>query len=481
LSIVRKAAKSGLWFAGFKLVTQVFSWTVTIAVARFLSPEDYGLMSMASILTGYVGIFSELGLGAAIVQKENITQRELSSNFWFSILVGLLFAIVGFSLAYPTVVIFNEPRLIHVTQTISIMFIIGSLMVVPFNLLMRDLRFKAIGVIQLIAVAVSSLCMLWMAYKGFGVWTLIGGTILLRLITVILVYLVSGWRPSFHFQWHEVRPLLRFGLNVAGARSLFYIFQKIDVFVVGKILGTGQLGYYTFAMQLASMPTDKIVAVVNQVSFPVFSRFQNDIQKIQSLYFRMSKFLTLIVSPLFFAGALWGEEIVKVVLGEKWVPITLLFQIFCLTQLVVAITAINATVHNAMGRSQWVLYFYLISIILMPPSIYIAAHYGLNAVSVPWIILYPVLCFGWTLVTLKSLGVKIGQYIFGVGRHLFASLLVVLCAKGLVLLFNSVSVGQINESIILASEIFIGVGCYSTYLWFFERSTLIEVWSIRRA
>ena len=148
MSIVRKAAKSGLWFAGFKFATQILSWAVTIFVARLLSPEDYGLMSLANVLTGYVEVFSELGLGAAIVQRPDISQKEYSSNFWFSLAVGTVFAGVAYLLSYPTAWLFGEPRVIPITQTISALFIVGAVGTVPFNMLMRDLRFKAIGVIQ---------------------------------------------------------------------------------------------------------------------------------------------------------------------------------------------------------------------------------------------------------------------------------------------------------------------------------------------
>src|SRR6267142_5161846 len=221
-------------------------------------------MAIASLFTGYVEVFSELGLGAAIVQRIEITQAELSSNFWLSVLVGIVLAILTIPLAYVTAWAFHDPRVLGITESISVLFLSGGLMVVPFNLLLRDMRFGAIGASQLAGAVVAGISMFWFAYHGFGVWTLILGAILLRFTTMGMVFAMSGWRPNLHFAFREVRPFLRFGVNVAAARSAYYVFQKADKFLVGKVLGPAALGHYSFAMDLASAPNDRVIAAANQ-------------------------------------------------------------------------------------------------------------------------------------------------------------------------------------------------------------------------
>jgi len=481
VSVVRDAAKSGIWFAGFKFATQAVSWGVTIVVARILSPADYGLMSLASILTGYIEVFSELGLGSAIVQREHITQKEYSSNFWFSLFVGCAFALVAFALSYPTAWIFNEPRVLPLTQMISVFFVIGAVNTIPLNILMRDLRFKAIGVIQLVSAAMSSAVMLWMALAGFGVSTLIGGTVVLRVSVTVLVFVATKWRPDFHFAWEDVRGFLKFGLNVAGARSLFFVFQKADVFVVGKVLGTEAVGFYAFAMQLASMPTDKIASIINQVSFPVFSRFQNDLAGIQNIYLKASKYLSILVSPLFLAGAVWGDEMIRAVLGETWVPVIFLFRVFCLAQLIVAITIVNSPVHTSMGRSHWVLWFYLAAVVLMPASVYIAAHYSLAAVAVPWLTVFPVLSLGWTAVTLKKLSIAPTDYVRSAGVHVLAALVVVASAKLLLTVLGQTPLATFDYRVLFGQELGVAAAAYLVYLWVGERQTVVDLWKLRKA
>lgn len=480
MSFARKAAKSGLWFAGFRFIAQSISWVITVAIARILVPEDYGLMAMASMLTGYVEIFSELGLGAAIIQKKEITKEELSSTFYLSMIVGVILSIVSFSLAYPTAWIFNEPRIIPITQLISVLFIIGALMIVPYNILSREVKFKEIGMIQLIAVVVASLSMLMMAKAGFGVWTLINGTIIQRCVTVMLTFLVTKWYPKLHFQFKEAKPLLKFGINIAGSRSLFYMFQKSDRFIVGKMFNAQYLGYYSFAMQLASIPTDKIVSIVNQVSFPVFSRYQEDSVRIREMYLKTTKYISLLIAPLFFGGFFFGDEIIIALLGEKWAPIIFVFKLFCIAQFIVSITAINSIIHSSQGRPHWAINFHLANTILMPVSIFIAAKYGFNALALPWITVYPLVCIGWTWITLRKLNISASKYLQVFFTPFFATLFMIAGVWVAKLMLNGIPIINIDSRVILVQNIVVGVILYSIFLLLFERKTIIEIWTLRK-
>ncbi|MHB8481162.1 MAG: lipopolysaccharide biosynthesis protein [Nitrospiria bacterium] len=481
MSIVKNAVKSGIWYAAFRLITQIFSWLITIIVARLLEPEDYGLMSMASILTGYVEVFSELGLGAAIIQRKNITQKELSSNFWFSIGLGCLFATLSFFLAYPTAWVFREQRVVPITQIISMLFIIGAVMVVPYNILQRELRFKTIGLVNFLAVVISSSSMLFMAYRGFGVWTLINGTIILRMATVLLVMKVSKWKPDIHFQWSEVRSFLSFGLYVAGSRSFFYFFQRADVLIVGRLLGTQSLGYYSLALQLASTPTNRIISMVNQVLFPVFSRFQDDLIKKQGLYLRMTKYIALFVVPLFLSGAIWGDEIIRTMLDQKWIPLIFLFKIFCLAQVFASFSSINGIVHSSEGKLRRVLGFSVIHFLLMSVSYFIAARYTLNAMAVPWIVVYPALCLGFTWFTLRVLKIRLFQYVEALAKPSLVSGLIILGIKGTEYLIHQTLLVEMSYKAIFFQEVLTGMVLYGAYLFIMEKQTLIEMWNIRKA
>ena len=481
MSFAQKAARSGLWLAGFKFLSQAFSWVVTISIARMLRPEDYGLMAMASIFTGYIEVFSEMGIGAAIIQKKEISHEELSSAFWFNTGVGIVFAIACLGIAYPTAWIFNEPRIIPITQLISALFIIGSLMIVPNNILIRNARFKELGIINLSAVIVSSLLSLFMASKGFGVWTLIYGTIILRSMMVLQTLLTAKWMPDLHFRFYEVKKLLKFGLHVAGSRSLFYVFQKSDKFIVGKFFSAQHLGYYSFAMQLASIPADKFVSTIHQVSFPIFSKYQSDLNKCQAIYLKMVKYIGIIVIPLFVSGFFLGDEIIRTLLGEKWTPMIFLFKLLCIMQAFQCITTINSIIHNSLGRPHWPLYYILINVLIMPVSILGASRYGLNALVIPWITLFPVICIGWTWITLKKLQIPVSEYLKIFIRPIVGSLLMIAGIMVFQMAYSTAYIPVENVKMIFAQELIIGTLIYTIWILSMEKKVLLEMWNLRKA
>lgn len=479
-SFARKAARSGLWFAGFKFSTQLFSWVVTIAVARILVPADYGLMAMASILTGYLEIFSELGLGAAIIQKREISKEEVSSVFWFSVTIGAILAVVTYFLSYPTAWMFREPRVIPITRLISVIFIISAAMIVPYSLLTREVRFKEIGAIQFTAVGISSVSMLFMAREGFGVWTLIFGVIIQRLINAILTFRVAKWRPSWHYSFSDAKPFLRFGINVAGSRSLFYIFQKTDKFIVGRLFDAASLGLYSFALQLAASPTEKIVSIVNQVAFPVLSRCQDDPGRMRDIYTKITKYIVLLVAPLFLGGALFARQIVTGVLGEKWEPIVFMFQLFCIAQFLESLASINGIVHSALGKPNRGMVYTLLNVLIMPPAVFVAGRFGFEYLALPWVAVYPLLAIGWIIFTVRTLGISKKAYAVQLVRPVLATFLIVAGAR----LFQSLLAGHAGgatfQRTVLAAAVIVCAALYASYLYLFEKSALSSIAKLRR-
>ncbi|MCL4493063.1 MAG: lipopolysaccharide biosynthesis protein [Nitrospirae bacterium] len=479
MSFAKKALKSGLWLAAFRLISQTLSWVVTVTIARILAPEDYGLMAMAGIFTGYAALFSELGLGSAIIQKKEITQGELSNAFWFSFMTGGLFAAICFLLAYPAAWIFKEPRIIPITQLTSVAFVFSGLSIVPYSILNREARFKEIGTIELLALITANLSMLGMARAHFGVWTLVWGTLILKLIMAVLICISSKWRPGFYFRFKEAGPLLKFGLTIAGSRSLFFVFQNADKFIIGKLFNAQMLGYYSFAMQMASIPNDKILSIFQQVFFPVLSRYQEDKPKSRELYLKVTKHIAIITFPLFFGGAFFGKEIILALLGEKWAPAIFIFRILCIAQFFLSLNVFNNIIHNAQGKPKWTLSFNLVNAILVSLSIFIAAMSGFRALAIPWISVYPAICITWTWITLKEQGIDMRRYLKAFCTPLMATVFMITGIEAVQVFIMQFTIR--NFKMLLLQEIAVGGILYLTYLFIFEKKSLNEIWDLRKA
>lgn len=464
--------RGGLWLAALRFAAQVLSWAATVLVARILVPSDYGLVELAIVLTGLVELFSELGLGAAIVQRKTPTHEELSSVFWLSCGVGLLLTVGCVVASFPIAWAFDEPRMRGIVQVAAIGFLVGSTMVVPFNLLVRDCRFRAIGGVQFVAAALSSSAMLAMAMAGFGPWTLVLGTVLLRAVTVMGSFAAAGWRPSWIFRLPALQPYVRYGLSVVATRSLYFLFQKSDRLIVGSVLGIETLGLYSFARHLAALPNDKVISLVNQISFPVLSRYQADDEAVRRIYLQTVRSLSVGLAPVFLSGAIFGEELVGVVLGDRWLPLAGLFRLLCLGQFIVAVTSINSVVHNAQGRPHWVLYVTLASTAVQLISVYLAAQWGLLALAVPWAVVYPAGCVVFAVITMRRIGVSPARVVAELRPTAAAAAASAAVGFGLWTLTRTGLVGA-ERALVLGALCAATGFAYAGYLLLFERETAV--------
>ncbi len=480
MSLKENAVKGGLWFAGFSAFSQSISWVATIAVANLLNPEDYGLMTMASFLTTYVEYLSEMGIAAAIIQRDKINQNELSSLFWLSIGVGVLCSLLALSLVYPTAMIFNEKRIVPVTSIVSVLFVIGSIGSVPASLLRRSFKFKVVGLADMIAAIVSCSCQLVFASKGFGVYTLILGIAILRLTKTVLIFIFAKWLPSFHFSFKDVRPYLRFGINLAGGAAMYRLYESLDKFIIGKLFNAKLLGNYGFALNLASLPVDKIWPIFQQVTFPLLSRIQNDIVDRNKTLLESLKYCTYLVFPLLLSGFFMGEDIVIGLLGEKWAAIIFIFRIMCLVKMIDLLSEFCNILYISEGKSKVILKFNLLRLIIMPISIFIAAKFGFRYVIVPWATIYPIICLTWLSYTLAVNKVNVFDFLRSLEKPLMLSFIFIgsffLSKQGL-----SFSLEYFpNTRIFIMATISVAVLISVVYLSFFDKEMIKNIVKFRK-
>jgi len=476
--IIEKAFKQGLWLSTFRFSTQVVAWCSTIVIARLLSTEDYGLMGMATVLTGYAMIFTELGFGAAIIQRPNHTPEELSSVFWFTVIMGFIFGGCCFALAYPTALIFNEPRVIPLTQAVSIIFILNGLKIVPVNLLKKNLSFKKIGIIEMTSSVTSIAVMVVVAWLGGGAWTLLLGHISRSLIQTILYFINQNWRPRLYFKLSVVKIYLNFGIFVILASTFLYVFERSDEFFGGIYWSAATLGLYNFAILLARIPNNKLMSLIKQVSYPVFSIFQNEGDKFKQFYLNICKLLAIIIFPLYIGGSLTSKELITVLLDEKWYPIIPIFRVLCLSQIFLALSSINDAVNNSLARPSWPMFFHGACALVMSISFYFAAKHGINAMLIPWITFFPILCLCYIFVTSLKINVGLLDYLKNLAIPIIGSVVmgfvVFFCGEILV----SGQILPVNKFATLGVKITSGVLTYGGFLLVFDRSFLARSYAL---
>jgi PST family polysaccharide transporter len=367
-------------------------------------------------------MFSELGIGAAIIQRSEVDQKSLSSVFWLTLAVGTTMGVAAFGLAWPTAWTFNNPELVPVTQFVSILFLITALGTVPYHLLARQFEFKKIGLINIVATVVSSTLSVYLALKGYGVYTLIWTTIALNGTKTLLYFFFSKWRPSLYYSFDEVKPFLSYGIIMALSSTSQRMFETLDRLVIGRFFGPHQLGSYTNAMTISNMPLDKIWPVFNQILFPLLSRLRDNREECMQVYLGTLTNYLLIVTPIYLGSSIVADDLVLVVLGQKWLALAPLFQMFCFVKLLHVLTAYHMVLEYTSGRQRSAMWLNFVAALLIPGAMWLGAQHSFNSSIAAWYTVYPALCLSWLAWSLHRNGIALTRYLTAILKGSIAAI-----------------------------------------------------------
>ena len=425
-SLSERVVDGVVWLTATRASGQVITWIITIFVIRLLTPEDYGLMGMAMLLTGVLFLLNEIGLGAAIVQKSALSAEQLSDLRWLIIAVNVALFVLLVLLAPALAGFFDEPRLSPITRVLAITFLINGVGVPSASLLQREMAFKEKASAEVIGNLAGGISTVVLAWFGYGVWSLVAGTLTLRLVTNAL-YCVYR-RPVFRraFSTSNIGLFMQFGAEVSVARILWYLSSNADSLIVGKLLGSAQLGYYNLAFQYSSLPLDKFVSILNEIAFPSFSSVQNDTARLQRHYLKLVHFVALVTFPIFIGLFLVADSAIVVLLGARWLPVAVPLKLLCIVSCFRAIEVINSPVMLARGRPRVVALNTLIAAIVLPISFYVGAHSGgINGVAVAWLVTRPFLFALGMFFTTRVVEIGFGRYMSGLWHPVAGSLVMV--------------------------------------------------------
>jgi PST family polysaccharide transporter len=365
---------------------QVLGFVIGAILAHLLSPKEFGLIAMITVITGFAGIFSELGFSAALVQKRNIGQEHLSTVFWLNIAAGLLLTLI-FMAGSPLIASFyKEPQLVLITIFISVNFLINSLCIVQKTLMTRDLDFRTLSIVEIATVVVPGLAAIVMAYSGFGVWSLVIQSIVTSFSRVAFLWRLSKWRPRFEFHWWVIRNLIGFSSNFLGTRSLNYWARNLDNLLIGRFLGMDALGVYSRAYSVMMTPLTNVSRVISRVMFPSFSVIQEDKQKIREVYLKITRTIALVTFPLMFGLFVLVKPFVMVVFGPKWTEMIPLLQVLCLLGIPQSIGTLNGNLYLSQGRADLQFRISLILKANILLSIIVGLRWGVMGVAIGYTI-----------------------------------------------------------------------------------------------
>jgi O-antigen/teichoic acid export membrane protein len=453
--------RGALWVGTGQFAGQLVSWISTIVVIRLLSPSDYGLMAMCASFIWLLSLVSELGIGASIIQAKTITDEEIRRIYGVVILGSVGFAAVG-HLAAPLVASFyDEPRLTALIRVMNVSFLISAFYVVPQSIAVRDLDFRLKTQVDLAAQVSGAVLMVGLAAGGAGIWTLVAGPIFGHAVRAA-AYAVFGRgpaRPSFDLG--AVGPFLRYGLTLTGDRLAYYLHTVSDTVVIGRVLGHQPLGTYSVALTLASLPSEKILPVVTQVSFASYSRIQDDGERIRRALVRTIQTASFVAFPVFFLMSAVAPEAIRLVLGDKWAAIVLPFQILCLIMPLRAIAPILPPAVFAVGQPMVNLVNMIITFVVMALAFLAGVAGGVAGVCLAWLAAYPFVFLVATARSARALGLppvavlRELAFPFLASAFLLAAMLVVRAGAG-----GTVPLGMLALSSLAAVVAYAGLAVF---------------------
>jgi len=350
--IRRKSVRGGAAMMGVEIASSLLRVGSMTILARLLLPQDFGLFAMVIALTIFAERFKDLGLSDATVQAREITHVQVSGLFWINLAACIGIALFLASISKAMAWFYNEPRLTAITLVIASTFIFSGLTIQHQAVLRRQLRFSALALIQLYSIILSLLVAIALAYYGFGYWALVAREFSRTALIVIGTWIACPWRPSLPRRKTGVARLLHFGKNLTGFSLVHFFARSVDDIIIGKLQGPYWVGLYTNAFNLMALPVNQIQYPVRAVALPTLSALQTEPDRFRKSFENIVRLLTFISMPAVAFIALFGDILVKLLLGPKWMMVVPIFRIFAVAAFVEPITNSIDVALMAYGRTK---------------------------------------------------------------------------------------------------------------------------------
>lgn len=479
-SLSHLAVKGVTWSAISAIGTSISLMIISIILARILSPVEFGLVNIAIVITGLFSILGDLGLSAGIIQRKNISIELLSSSFWVNVIIGSVLWILLVLLSKSFAFFFHQPSLQMIIVVSGLTLSINSFGIVHRAMLTRDLRFQELAFIDIFAVFVSGLIGIIAALRGFGAMSIAIQEVIRSILRTITIWVVNRWRPIWIFNWFDFKSIFNFSANVMASSFLNYIISNFDNLVVAKLFGAAEIGYYTIAYSLATLPQLKIAPLITTVAFPLFSKVQDDNDRFKRGYINSVFYISLIAFPLLFGLFTLAPEFITVVYGDKWSPVIVPLKILCIAGLFYSVSTTVGTVVLAKGRSEIMLFINIIRFILLSTFIIAGAAWkGINGVagSISAYGFIGFLLYLWAVY--RASNITPLEIAHAIRWPVISSLIMIAIISSYRLLWQ-IQIGHLGL-IFLISAIFLGVITYFTTTWLTNQKLVRSTITLFRA
>ncbi len=399
-SLKQKTATSLKWSSIESFSSKGISFVIGIIIARILSPSDYGIIGMILIFTEVSGVFINGGFSAALIRKQNRTDIDLSTVFYYNIVVSIFFYLILYALAPYIANFYNTAILTSIIRVVGLNIVIGAFGSIQTTILNIAIDFKTQTKITVITLIITGTIGVSMAYSGYGVWALVFQGLATTAISTGLLWIFIGWKPKLVFSLNSFNQLFGFGSKLMVSGLLDTVYRNIYQVVIGKKFTSAELGFFTRAKGLAQLPSSNITNIIQRVTFPVLSEMQDNTAQLGNNYRKLLKMSAFIIFPLMMILFGLAEPLILIFLTDKWLPAVPMLQVLCFSYMFYPIHAINLNLLQVKGRSGLFLRLEIVKKALTTIVLFATAPFGVL-----------VMCYG--IILTSALALIINTYYTG--------------------------------------------------------------------
>ncbi len=474
---LRQSASSGVkWSFVSNIGKQFLHFASVVILARLLTPTDFGLVGMATIAVGFLGLIRDLGTSAAIIQARDLPEEIASSVFWTNVAIG--FAATGGLVVLSPVfgILFHDTRIVLMLKVLAFTFLISSFSTVQQALMQRQLAFHTIAKTEMAAVAVGAPVGIGLAYWGAGSWSLIFQTLTIVLVTSVLQWILSPWAPRFVFKASAVKTIGWYSLNLTGFNIFNYLARNADNFLIGRYLGPGNLGFYALAYRIMYYPIQVMSDVVGRVMFPVYSQLQDTESRFRRAYLNVSSAIAFLSFPMAFGLLVTRDLFVFTVFGPQWAPVPKLLLILVPVGMIQSIGTTVGAIYQAKGRTDLMLRWGVVAGVLTIISFLVGLRWGIYGVATCYAVMSFILAGPSFVISFRLIDLPVADLAVTLWRPFASSLVMYVVLSFLKARF----VFRIPSFAALTLMVAVGGIVYLVSSWFINRQQSVRLLDMLR-
>lgn len=387
MSLTSKTTIGLFWNLTQEITTRGIGIVVTLLLARFLVPEDFGLIAMMAIFLSLGQQLMDSGFKQALIRLQSASSVDYSTGFYSNVILGLISYSILYIAAPYIANFYDEQRLINLIRIASLSVVITSFQTIQVVNLTKSLNFKSQLKARLPASMLSGVISIYLAYGGWGVWALVIQTLSSSLISTILLWIIQGWRPTLNFSYSSFKNMYGFGYKLFLSGLINITFKNMYVVVIAKIFSAPIAGAYFFADKMKELIVNQLLSTIQSVTYPALATIQDDLSRLKAGYKKIVVLMSIILFPLILFTAALAHPLFNLVLPQQWQIAIPYFQLLCIGSVMMPLHTINLNILQVKGRSDLFLYLELVKKAVNVILLFFTYKHGIEAIIIGQIFL----------------------------------------------------------------------------------------------